>query len=68
MASGIGTIQVKRERGKLVLQGLGKTPRGQKFIRDTEPLSAKNMDSPSFKADLSDAVKDMLDHQTAARQ
>lgn len=60
MAVGIGTIQVKRERGKLVVQGLGKTPRGQKFIKDTEVLGVKSPADPDFKTQLGAAVSKML--------
>lgn len=56
MAFGIGTVQVKRDHGTLVVQGLGKTPRGQKFIRATEPLAVKKMSDPDFKANLKTAV------------
>lgn len=60
MASGIGTIEVKRQRGGLVLQGLGRTPRGTKFIRETEALGVKNMADPEFKTKMAAAVKKML--------
>lgn len=60
MAAGIGTIQVKREHGVLVVQGLGKTPRGQKFIRRTTPLKSKNITSKGFKSEMRTAVEEML--------
>lgn len=60
MTSGIGTVEVKRQRGKLVVQGLGKTPRGQKFIRETTELKASKLTSPEFKAEMAAAVKEML--------
>lgn len=60
MASGIGTVQVKRERGKLVVQGLGKTPRGQNFIKQTVVLSAKNIADPAFKSQMATAVAEMF--------
>lgn len=60
MAAGIGTVQVKRERGKLVVQGLGKTPRGQKFIKDTVELDAAHMSDPAFKSDLAKAVTEIF--------
>lgn len=60
MANGIGTVQVKRERGKLVVQGLGATPRGQKYVKENVVLVAPHMSSPNFKGQLSTAVKQML--------
>lgn len=60
MASGIGTVQVKHSRGKLVVQGLGKTPRGTNFIRDTIDLSVKNTADPKFKEEMAAAVKEMF--------
>lgn len=60
MAIGIGTVQVKRERGELVVQGLGKTPRGQNFIKDTETLGVKSSADPAFKGKLVAAVAKMF--------
>lgn len=60
MAAGIGTIQVKRERRTLVVQGLGQTPRGQKFIRQTIDLKCKSTADPAFKANLRTAVAEMF--------
>lgn len=60
MANGIGTVQVKRNHGELVVQGLGQTPRGQKFIRDTKRLGVKSSTDPQFKAKLKAAVEQML--------
>lgn len=64
MANGIGTIQVKRERGKLVVQGLGRTPRGQKYIKATIPIPAPTMAAKEFKAELTQAVTEMMAQQT----
>lgn len=60
MGNGIGTIHVRPQRGKLVVQGDGKTPRGQRFIKETEALAVKSMADPNFKAQLSAAVNKML--------
>lgn len=60
MAAGIGTVEVKRARGTLVVQGLGKTPRGQNFIRQTKALSAKRMHDPAFKSELKLVVAEMF--------
>ncbi len=60
MAIGIGTVQVKREHGVLVVQGLGKTPRGQNFIKDTIPLDVKSTADPAFHGKLVAAVAQMF--------
>lgn len=60
MASGIGTVQVKRSRGKLVVQGLGQTARGQRFIRQTIDLEVKNTRDPNFKSNLRTAIAEMF--------
>lgn len=60
MAVGIGTVVVKRSRGLLVVQGLGKTPRGQNFIKDTEPLNVKSSADPAFKGNLKAAIEKMF--------
>lgn len=60
MAAGIGTVEVKRSRGKMVVQGLGKTPRGQNFIKQRKELSAKTPADPAFKSELKTAVTEMF--------
>lgn len=60
MAAGIGTVEVRRARGKLVVQGLGKTPRGTRFIRQTIGLSSKKTSDKGFKTELRTAVTEML--------
>lgn len=60
MASGIGTVEIRRDHGALVVQGLGKTPRGQKFIRAQEALGVKKMSDPDFKGKLKSAVDVLL--------
>lgn len=60
MASGIGTVHVRSSKGHLIVQGDGQTPRGKRFIRQTEPLKSKNPADPTFKADLSAAVEKLL--------
>lgn len=60
MAVGIGTVQVKKSRGTLVVQGLGKTPRGTNYIRDTIDLSVKNTADPKFKEEMAAAVSKMF--------
>lgn len=60
MTAGIGTVHVKRSRGTLVLQGMGQTPRGQNFIRQTIDLESKTTEDPDFKKHLETAVAEMF--------
>lgn len=60
MASGIGTVEVKKGRGGLILQGLGKTPRGQNFIRQVKALDVQSSRDPALKAHLKTAVAEMF--------
>lgn len=60
MAAGIGTVEVRRARGKLVVQGLGKTARGTRYIRQTIPLSVHKTSDKDFKKQLATAVTEML--------
>lgn len=60
MASGIGVVRVKRERGTLVVQGLGQTPRGTNFIRQSIDLKCKSSADPAFKSNLQTAVAEMF--------
>lgn len=53
------TIHVRRQRGKLVVQGQGKTPRGTKFIRKEVPVKATKMSDPEFKGELLKAVDEI---------
>lgn len=60
MAHGIGTIEVKNRKGHPTVLGLGKTPRGQKFIRTRTALKVTSMSDPDFKKELAAAVDGML--------
>lgn len=66
MAIGIGTVQVKRERGVLVVQGLGQTPRGQNYIKDTKSLEVKGSSDPQFKGKLTAAIAQMFTESSPA--
>lgn len=60
MSNGIGTIEVRKSHGKLVVQGLGQTARGTKFIRTTTELTATKMSDKNFKSEMAAAVKAMI--------
>lgn len=59
----IGTVEVRRVRGKLVVQGMGRTARGTKFIAKQEELTPKNMKDKGFKSALSAAVLKLFDDE-----
>lgn len=61
MAKGIGTVEIRRERGKLVLQGKGQTPRGTKYIKAIEDIATKRVSDPEFKEEMAAAVGKLLD-------
>jgi hypothetical protein len=63
MGERYGTIQVKRMRGELVLIGMGKTGRGQSYIKRRVPMEAKNIRSKSFKGQLTAAVAKLYESE-----
>lgn len=63
MSHNSATIEVRRSRGTLVVNGLGVTPRGQKFIADQVKLSAHDFGDKNFKTELATAVKQIIDRE-----
>lgn len=61
MGNGISAVEVKVMRGKLRVVALGRTPRGRKFIKDWEDLSATRTADPNFKAELATAVDKLFE-------
>ena len=60
MANGIGTVEVRRERGKVIVQGKGRTPRGTQYIKSKQALDVKRVSDPGFKEELAAAVDKLL--------
>lgn len=60
MGNRVGTVHVRRQRGKLVVQGTSKTPRGTRFILNSAPIAAATMASPEFKEELMTAVEKVV--------
>lgn len=60
MAAGIATVEVRSSRGVLVVQALGRTNRGQKFIKGIVPLGVKSTTDPTFKSHLETAVAELF--------
>jgi hypothetical protein len=52
-----GTVQVRRERGRLVVQGFGRTDRGRKYLKATSVIDSPNIGEPGFKGALATSVK-----------
>lgn len=60
MAKGIDQIHARVRKGKVIVTGMGRTPRGQRFIKSEVNLEAKNMRDKNFKAELATAVEELL--------
>jgi hypothetical protein len=63
MAARFGTIQVKSVRGRPVLIGMGKTGRGQRYIKKSVPIDCKNIRSKDFKSQLAAAVAELFNSE-----
>lgn len=61
MSNTYGTIEVKKMRGKMAVIGLGKTPRGQNYIKKIEETSSTSPADPKFKEELATAVAKLFD-------
>lgn len=57
MGLNFGTVQMKRKHGRLEIQSLGRTPRGQQFLRRSIPIDSKSPADPDFKPQLRQAVE-----------
>lgn len=60
MGHGIAAIEVKRQRGVMVVNGLGRTPRGQKYIKKSIPIEDTKGDTKKLKAEIARAVKELM--------
>ena len=56
MSETYGTVEVKRTRGKMTIIGLGRTGRGQRYIKKVVPTEATTPTDPKFKAEQATAV------------
>lgn len=53
-------IEVKLERGRLVVKALGKTPSGRPYIKARKELAAHRIRDPKFKDEMAAAVEEIL--------
>lgn len=60
MRSGVSGLRFKKERGRMVVQTLGRTARGQRYIKETIEIEAAGPGDPKFKGELSAAVIQLL--------
>jgi hypothetical protein len=60
MATGIRAIEVKRSKGVLRVTAIGETPKGQRILKKSIPLSVESPANPKFKKELADAVYEIM--------
>lgn len=53
-------INIKKSRGRMVVQALGRTPRGQKYVKGSKVLNATSIADPKFKEEMAAAVDELL--------
>lgn len=56
MAKQYATVEVRKMRGNLVLVGLARTSRGQRYIASQVPIGCTSMTSKNFKTKLEEAM------------
>jgi hypothetical protein len=54
------TVEVKQYHGRVIVYTTGRTGRGQSFIKDKRILGCKSMADKKFKAEMAQAVVEML--------
>lgn len=59
--AGVASLRFRKVRGSMEVQTLGRTARGQKYVKGTIKLKAKNPADPEFKNELAAAVTELLD-------
>lgn len=53
-------VVVKMRQDKLTVQVIGRTAKGQKFVKGEKVLAVKSLADPEFKAEMSKAVNELL--------
>jgi len=54
-------IIIKKTRGKIAVQAMGQTPRGQAYIKAATLLNVTSITDPKFKKEMAAAVAKLLD-------
>lgn len=65
MGKGIGQIHVRGRRNAIEVDGMGQTPRGQRFIRSKSTLKVKSFADKDFKTELATAIAKMYQEDSA---
>ena len=60
MAKGIAQVHVRKTKGHMTVIAMGQTPRGQKYIKSSVPLSAIAPNDKNLKGEIASAVEEML--------
>lgn len=63
MTKRYSAIEVKMERGELKLRGIGRTMRGQAYIKETVGIGTKRIRDHDFKSKMSDAVSKLFESE-----
>jgi len=53
-------MRCRKERGVIVVQGMGRTPKGQTYVKASVPLTVTSVSDPLFKAEMKTAVEKLL--------
>lgn len=62
MPLGLVQIRFRKRGGRFFIQGIGRTARGVKVIRDNIEISAKGPADPAFKTEVAAAVITIFDN------
>ena len=53
-------VVVRRSRGRMVVQIIGQSPRGQRYIKDEVALNSEKIGAQDFKTELAETVDKVL--------
>ena len=68
MTKQYATVEVRKMRGNLVLVGLARTARGQRYIKAQVPIGCTSMTSKDFKTKLAAAMAELTGEALPAPQ
>lgn len=54
------SVEIRKTKGHMVVQIIGRTQRGQKYLKAQEVLGAKRITDKEFKQEMTDAVEQLL--------
>ncbi len=56
-------VEIKEAGGKLFVLAIGRTTRGQRYIKDAKAISVQSMRDKKFKTEMAQAVKELLESE-----